>query len=203
MEGTGRRPYRLRRRAERQAETRARIVDAAVALFEDVGPARTTISAVAARAGVQRLTVYRHFPSEGSLAVAAAERHLARHPLPNMTDWFAVRDPAARLERALTDLYGFYRASERATAPVLRDEQVLPVLREGLRPLLEPLSILPRALSEGWPTIGPDGRRRLSAVIAHGIEFGTWRSLTAEGRLRDDEAVALAVELARSAARGE
>jgi AcrR family transcriptional regulator len=203
MEQTGRRPYRLRRRAERQAETRTRIVEAAVALFEDVGPARTTISAVAARAGVQRLTVYRHFPSNGSLAVAAAERHLARHPLPNMTDWFAVRNPAGRLERALTELYRFYRHSERATASVLRDEHVLPVLRDGLRPLLEPLAVLPTALSEGWPTIGPDGRRRLSAVIAHGLEFGTWRSLTAAGRLSDDEAVALILGLARSVARGD
>jgi AcrR family transcriptional regulator len=201
MERTGRRPYRLRRRAERQAETRIRIVDAAVSLFEEIGPARTTISAVAARAGVQRLTVYRHFPSDGSLAVAAAERHLARHPLPNMTDWFGVRDPAARFERALTELYGFYRDSRRATASVLRDEEHLPVLRDGLRPLLEALAMLPSALSEGWPTLGSEGRRRLSAVIAHGIEFGTWRSLTADGRLRDDEAVKLVVDLARSAAR--
>ena len=203
MDSVGRRPYRLRRRAERQAETRARIVDAAAALFEDVGPARTTISAVAARAGVQRLTVNRHIPTEGSLAVAAAERHLARHPLPNMTGWFAVRDPAARLEQALTELYRFYRDSERATASVLRDEPQLPALRNGLRQLLEPLSILPSALSEGWPTMGSDGRRRLAAVIAHGIEFGTWRSMTANGRLRDDEAVALVVDLARSAARGD
>ena len=178
-------------------------MDAAVALFEDVGPARMTISAVAARAGVQRLTVYRHFPSNDSLAVAAAERHLARHPLPAMTDWFAIRDPVARLERALTELYRFYRASERATASVLRDEDALPALRDGLRALLEPLSILPSALSEGWPTIGPNGRRRLSAVIGHGIEFGTWHSLTADGRLLDDEAVALIVDLARSAARAE
>jgi AcrR family transcriptional regulator len=203
MDGTGRRPYRLRRRAERQAETRARIVEAAIALFEDVGPARTTISAVAARAGVQRLTVYRHFPSNGSLAIAAAEHHLARHPLPNMTDWFAVRDPAGRFERALTELYAFYRASGRATASVLHDERAVPVLRDGLRPLLEPLSMLPGALSEGWPTMGAGGRRRLSAVIAHGIDFGTWRSLTADGRLRDEEAVALLVDLAKSAARGE
>jgi AcrR family transcriptional regulator len=201
MESAGRRPYRLRRRAERQAETRTRIVDAAVALFEEVGPARTTISAVAARAAVQRLTVYRHFPSHGSLAIAAAEQHLTRHPLPNMTDWFAVRDPAARLERALTELYGFYRASERATASVLRDEEALPALRDGLRQLLEPLSILPTALADGWPTMGLDGRRRLSAVIGHGLEFGTWRSLTTAGRLSDDEAVALVAGLARSAAR--
>jgi AcrR family transcriptional regulator len=172
-------------------------------LFEDIGPARMTISAVATRAGVQRLTVYRHFPTNGSLAGAAAERHLALHPLPNMTDWFAVRDPAARLERALTELYGFYRTSKRATASVLRDEERFPALRDGLRPLLEPLSILPTALSEGWPTLGADGRRRLSAAIALGIEFGTWRLLTAEGRLADDEAVTLVVDLARSAARGD
>jgi AcrR family transcriptional regulator len=203
MEGDGPRRYRLKRRAERQAQTRDRIVDAAILLYEEVGPSRTTISAVAARAGVQRLTVYRHFPTDESLAAAATERHLARHPLPAMTDWFSIRDPQARLERALAELYAFYRASERATASVLRDEERVPAVREGLRPLLEPLEILPTALSEGWPTLGPDGRRRLGAVIAHGLEFGTWRSLTAPGRLQDGEAVELVVDLAKAAARGK
>jgi AcrR family transcriptional regulator len=203
MDGTRRRSYRLKRRAERQAQTRERIVDSAVELYEEVGPSRTTISAVAARAGVQRLTVYRHFPTDGSLAVAAAERHLARYPLPVITDWFGVRDPGARLERALSELYGFYRTSERATASVLRDEQNVPALREGLRPLLEPLSVLPRALSEGWPTHGPDERRRLVAAIAHALDFATWRSLTAHDRLQDVEAVELMISLARVAARGE
>jgi AcrR family transcriptional regulator len=203
MTSSGKRPYQLKRRAERQAETRQRILDAAIGLYEEVGPSRTTISAIAGRARVQRLTVYRHFPDDASLALAAAQHHLARHPLPNMNDWFGVRDPVARLRRALTELYAFYRESEQATASVLGDQRATPALRDGLKPLLEPLGILPRVLSDGWPTMGPDGRRRLSAVIALALEFGTWRSLTAVDRLADNEAIDLLVKLGQSAARGD
>jgi AcrR family transcriptional regulator len=202
MAATGKRPYQLKRRAERQAETRQRILDAAMGLYEEVGPSRTTVSAIAGRARVQRLTVYRHFPNDASLALAAAQHHLDRHPLPDMNDWFAVRDPVVRFRRALTELYGFYRDSERVTASVLGDRRAVPALREGLKPLLEPLVLLPRALSEGWPTMGPDGRRRLAAVIGHALDFATWRSLTDDGRLTDDEAVDVLVSLAHTAARG-
>jgi AcrR family transcriptional regulator len=203
MEGAARRSYRLKRRAERQAETHGRIIEAAVTLFEEVGASRTTISAIAGRAGVQRLTVYRHFPDEASLVAAVAERHLERHPLPQMAEWFQVRDPAARLEHALGELYAFYRASEPGTASVVRDGESVPIVRDGFKALLDPLAILPTALSDGWPTLDPDSRRKLVAVIAHGLEFGTWRSLTRDVRLSDSEAARLIAGLARTAARGE
>src|SRR5215213_9482442 len=98
-----RRPYRKRRRAQLEAETRLRITDAAIELHGSVGPARTTISAVADRAGVQRATVYRHFPDEEALFDACSSHWMAQHPLPNVEAWKAITDPDERLRLALGD----------------------------------------------------------------------------------------------------
>lgn len=197
------RRYELRKRAERQAVTRRRIVDAALALHGQVGPMRTTVSAIALRAGVERLTVYRHFPDERALLSACADDLFARHPLPDMNGWFAERHPAVRLRRALDDLYAWYRATEPITASLLHDAPELPPLRAGLRPLTDPLAELPAALSEGWPTFGPFGRARLAGVIGHAVEVGTWQSLAGRRGLSDREAADLLVAAARSAAQDE
>jgi AcrR family transcriptional regulator len=77
------RTYTLKRRAERQAETRRRIVEAAVDLHSSIGPARTTVSMIAERAGVQRHTFYAHFPDERSLFLACSGLTLERDPLPD------------------------------------------------------------------------------------------------------------------------
>src|SRR6476620_7794449 len=61
------RRYELKRRAERQDETRQRIVDATIELHQTIGAAQTTVSEIAKRAGVGRVTVYRHFPDEETL----------------------------------------------------------------------------------------------------------------------------------------
>jgi AcrR family transcriptional regulator len=197
------RRYELRKRADRQAQTRRRIVDAALELHGQVGPIRTTVSAIATRAGVERLTVYRHFPDETALLTACTGDLLARHPLPDMNGWFSERHPSARLRRALRDLYGWYRATEPIASGLLRDAAELPALRAGLRPLIDPLAELPAALSEGWPTFGPYGRARLAGVIGHGLEVGTWQSLAGRRGLSDEEAADVLVAAARSAAQDE
>jgi AcrR family transcriptional regulator len=197
------RRYELKKRAERQAQTRRRIVDAALALHGEVGPVRTTVSAIAGRAGVERLTVYRHFPDETALLTACAADLFDQHPLPEMNGWFAERHPPARLARALGDLYAWYRSTEPVVANLLRDAPELPALREGLRPLSEPLVELPGALSDGWPTFGPSGRGRLAGLIGHALEVATWQSLAGRGGLSDREAAALLVVAARSAAQDE
>src|SRR5918996_4055938 len=92
---TAKRPYRKRRRAELEDQTRLRITEAAVELHGRVGPARTTISAVADRAGVQRATVYRHFPDEDALFAACSGHWAAMNPSPDPSAWQAIRDPAA------------------------------------------------------------------------------------------------------------
>jgi AcrR family transcriptional regulator len=203
MEVRAPRRYELKKRAERQGLTRRRIVDAALDLHGQVGPARTTVSAIVARAGVERLTVYRHFPDERALLSACADDLFARHPLPDMNGWFTERHPAVRLRRALGDLYAWYRETEPITAGLLRDAPELPALRDGLRPLTEPLARLPAALSTGWPTFGASGRTRLAGVIGHAVEVGTWQSLAGRRGLSDHDAADLLVAAARSAARDE
>jgi AcrR family transcriptional regulator len=197
------RRYELKKRAERQAVTRRRIVDAALTLHGQVGPVRTTVSAIAALAGVERLTVYRHFPDERALLAACTGDLFARHPLPDMNGWFSERHPPARLRRALGELYNWYRATEPVAAGLLHDAPELPALRAGLRPLTDPLAELPAALSEGWPTFGPSGRTRLAGVIGHAVEVGTWQSLAGRRGLSDRDAADLLVAVAASAARDE
>src|SRR3954468_2933551 len=109
------RKYELKKRAERQAETRRRIVEATVQLHQEVGPAKTTISEVAERAGVQRLTVYNHFPDERALLGACSAHWVEHNPPPDPTEWVAIDDPDERMRTALSELYGFYEATEDMT----------------------------------------------------------------------------------------
>jgi AcrR family transcriptional regulator len=189
------RKYELRQRAEAQAETRQRIVDAAVALHGSVGPAATTISAIAERAGVQRLTVYRHFPDERALFRACSGHWAAMHPLPEPSSWSSAGDPAARLELALGQLYAHYRETEQMNANIRRDLPVLPAIQEIAASRAPYWESVRAALLRGWNVRGRR-RRRLDAVIGHSVDFETWRSLTRRQGVADEEAVALMVALA-------
>src|SRR5437762_6284178 len=115
------RKYQLKARAERQEETRRRIVEATVALHEEVGPAKTTVAEIARRAGVQRLTVYNHFPDEGALIAACQEHYYAMQPPPDLTRALALEEPGERLHSVLSLLYAWYRQTEAGSAPVLQD----------------------------------------------------------------------------------
>src|SRR5918992_92628 len=106
------RKYDMRRRAKRQEETRQRITEATVELHEALGPAKTTISAIAEKAGVQRLTVYRHFPDERALFSACRGHYMSINPPPDPTPWAGISDPEVRLKRALAEVYVFYRRTE-------------------------------------------------------------------------------------------
>src|SRR5215216_5914122 len=127
-----RRPYRKRRRAQLEAETRLRITEAAVDLHGSVGPARTTISAVADRAGVQRATVYRHFPDEDALFDACSSHWMAQHPLPDPAPWARIADPAKRLRTALQQLYRWYEHGEYMLENTTRDLALVPALRPSM-----------------------------------------------------------------------
>jgi AcrR family transcriptional regulator len=191
------RKYELKERARSQEETRQRIVDATVALHGSVGPARTTISAIAERAGVQRLTVYRHFPDERSLFQACGGQWMARHPLPDPSTWAAVADPVERMQRALAEIYARFRATEEMSANIRRDLPDLPVLQEVAAPLAQYWASVRVVLERGWKLRG-ERRARLRAVIGHAIEFETWRSLARTHGLGDVEVADLMVRLARS-----
>src|ERR671933_374061 len=103
-----RRPYRMSRRAELEQQTRRRITESAVALHQELGPARTSISAIAERADVRRSTVYRHFPDEEALFAACSSHFRTANPPPDPSVWAAIADPAERTATALRELYAFY-----------------------------------------------------------------------------------------------
>ncbi|HET6171567.1 MAG TPA: helix-turn-helix domain-containing protein [Gaiellales bacterium] len=191
------RKYELKQRARSQAETRARIVEATVALHNELGPARTTISAIAERAGVQRLTVYRHFPDERALYQACSGHWTVEHPRPDPAPWAAIEDPAERLQLALGEIYAYFRATENMTANVRRDLPELPVLQEVAAPMVAYWEAAKVALERGWEARG-ERRERLHAVIGHAIDFDTWRSLARRGGLDDAEVAELMARLARA-----
>lgn len=191
------RKYELRRRAERREETRRRIVEATVHLHGTVGPARTQVSAIAERAGVERVTVYRHFPDQASLLRACREHYLAGHPLPD-DSWKRIEDPEARLRAGLAAAYSFYAENEAMMANVLRDAEVLPVGGGFLGFKRDTV----RALDRGW---GLRGRRRahLTSILDLAADFHTWRSLVRRMGLSEQESVNLVVRWVRCLSRGE
>jgi AcrR family transcriptional regulator len=192
------RGYELKARAERQAQTRARIVDATVALHAEIGPARTTVSEIARRAGVTRLTVYNHFPEDRELFAACQHAFLERHPLPDLAPALALTDPRERLHAVLCALYESYRERAPMTAKVLRDRSALPALDELLTEGADAqLAALAGALADGF---GARRARaaRVRAVVALALDFWTWQRLTGEG-LADAAAADLMAGLVASA----
>ena len=192
------RTYELKRRAERQQETRRRIVEAAVELHTTLGPARTTVQAVAERAGVTRPTVYAHFPDARSLFEACSGHVRASVPPPDPAAWRSIADPAARLEASLRDLYGYYERLEPLLENVQRDAAVLPVVAELNAYRVHYLEELRDLLLEPWAARGA-ARARLGRAIGHALEFRTWQSLVRRQGCENGEAVLLMVVLARAA----
>ena len=196
---TPKRKYELKKRAEQMAETHRRITEAAIELHGTVGPARTTLSAVAERAGVERRTLYRHFPSEAELFAACSGNYFAANPWPDLGNWSAIRDPRQRLERALDELYAYYERTEPMFSNVLRDAEHLDFARDAMAPLDAYLEEAAEILAVGRRA---RGRRRelLRAGLRHALAFSTWRSLSANGIGRP-EAVKLIGGLVEAAGR--
>ncbi len=178
------RRYELKERARRQAETRRRIVAAAVDLHTSVGPARTTVSAIAERAGVQRHTVYAHFPDDRTLFRACSEHWRAEHPRPDSRRRLELDAPEQRLRGVLMDLYAWYEEVEPDLVVFLRDAAVVPANAEALAEGAEATAALVRAVSRDWPR-----RKLVRAAIAHAVEFETWRSLVRDQGLSRKQAV--------------
>ena len=186
------RKYVLKQRAERQEETRQRIVEAVVALHEEVGPAQTTISAIAERAGVERLTVYRHFPDERSLFEACSARFDELHPRPDPRPWTEIADPIERLRVALTQIYASFRESEQMLANVYRDAPRVAAIQPVLATYAPYWTRVSTILLDGWQPAA-DQQPLLAAAVGHALEFQTWRSLVRQHGLTDMEAVELMV----------
>ena len=193
------RKYEMSRRAMQVEQTRLRITEAAVELHGSIGPARTTISAVAERAGVDRVTVYRHFPDDRALLAACSRHWRVLNPPPDPARWAAVSEPPARVTQALADLYGWFRSTHPMLENVIRDRPFVPAL-EVLAADREAFGeLMVRVLLRGWGV--PRGRRPiLAAAIAHAIDPTTWVSLTRKG-LDDRAAVELMSTFVGAAAR--
>ena len=194
------RKYSLKARAETQAETRRRIVAATSELHDEVGPARTTVAEIARRAGVQRLTVYNHFPSEKELFAACGDHWLAQNPPPDPSAALALANPAERMRAVLAAFYRWYRKSARGQENLQRDRLVIPALDALMRILMdERRNNLAEALAAGFKP-GARSAKRLRAAISLALDFWTWRRLAGEG-MSDDDAAALMVVAATAAAR--
>jgi AcrR family transcriptional regulator len=184
------RTYRMRQRADSQEQTRLRITESAVELHGTVGPSRTSISAVAARAGVRRSTVYRHFPDEAALFDACSAHWRASNPPPDLGGWAAIDDPDKRLRTALNELHAFYQRTEQMYDNLYRDETTVPVLHERFAAFRGYLAAARDTLMAGRSIRGAR-RRRTQAALGHAIAFSTWKSLVREQGLSAAETAAL------------
>jgi AcrR family transcriptional regulator len=195
------RKYELKQRAAHVEETRRRITEATVELHRTVGPAATQISEIARRAGVQRVTVYNHFPDETALFAACSAHWRGLHPAPDPAVWLATANPAERLRLGLRELYAWYRETEPMTANILRDASIVsamrPFVEQGLGGYLEAVR---RILGEPM-RVGVRGRRRArcDAALRAATDFHVWRSLA---ELGDTDAADLAADFVELAASG-
>lgn len=189
------RTYRMKARAESQDRTRQRITESAVELHGTLGPSRTSMSAVAARAGVRRSTLYRHFPDEAALFVACSGHWASRHPLPDIESWAAVGDPDERLHLALSELYAYYEGAEPMLSNILRDLELVDAVRQQFATFLGYMEAAHATLMRGRRGRGR-ATRKAQATVGHAMSFTTWRSLVREQGCAPQEAVDLMCRLA-------
>ena len=193
-------PYRQKVRAERQAQTRRRIVESAVALHLERGPAQTSINAIAERAGVNRVTVYRHFPDARTLLEACSAHARRLNPPPDLDPWRRIDDPRLRTEVALTQLYDYFRRTEAGWSNILRDAEIDPLVKEmAEKRRLVYLREARDVLQAAWPTRRAR-RPLLRAVLGLAVDFRTWQTMCRREELDDRAAVALMVRLAGAVA---
>ncbi len=188
----------MKRRAESQLETRQRITESAVALHGTIGPARTTMSAVAAHAGVRRSTLYRHFPDESALFDACTAHWAIDNPPPDLQAWAAIADADERLSVALSELYAYFGGTERMLENLSRDEATVPIVAERFAAFHLYFDAARDTLVAGRRLRGA-AKRRTRAAIGHALAFTTWKSLVREQGLSDSEAVALMRSLVAAA----
>ncbi len=189
------RAYQQKKRAEAAAETRQRIVEAVVDLHKTVGPRQTSISEIARRAGVERLTVYNHFPSEADLVGACQSHWLAQHPPPDPGEWARIVEPEARLRAALAALYDWFSETEPMTANVMRDAPAMEAFDAVMAGMQAGQEQMLRLLSQGFADA-----RKVEATLAVATAFPTWQMLARQRGLGNEEIVELALNWVRAIA---
>jgi len=184
------RAYTLQARAERLAETRARITEAIMLLHGEVGPRKTTVTAIAERAGVERLTVYRHFANETEMFQACSHLYLQQNPPPQAGDWSEVQDPSKRARRGLEIIYGYFSRTESMFEKIYRDTPEF----ESLKQIMDGFDAYLCSLSEDIASVWPGKcQPRIQRILRHATKFATWQSLEMDG-LSDAEKVSLMVD---------
>jgi len=174
------RKYTKTRRAEQQDETRERIVEAAVKLHEQLGPARTSIKAIAEQAGVQRLTVYRHFPDDDSLFQACTSHYLGIHPPPDMAEWVEIQDNSERSHAALLAFYRYYRQTAKMWTVAYRDVNEIEALHKLMGQFEAYIDMVNDDLVNSWKNTRA-AKKHLHATLRHALRFSTWQSLVQTG----------------------
>ena len=192
--GSSSRPYRKIERARREQETRLRITEAAVELHRTRGPANTSVTEVAKLAGVSRMTVYNHFPTDRDLFVACSTHWATHNPFPDPTGWAKIDDPSVRLANALEELYGWYRLKQDMLGKVFRDVPIVPALGKVMDDLWSSyVEELVGTLADGWPERGTEAEA-LEAALRLAVDFNTWQVLTGSG-LDHDRAAELTARM--------
>jgi AcrR family transcriptional regulator len=180
--------YTQKRRAEQQAETRQRIVEAAVELHSSIGPAQTNVSMVAERAGVQRHTLYAHFPDERSLLMACSGHTAEQFPPPDAASWKDIADARERLTAGLSAIYGWFEANASRLSNVLRDAETHALTKE-----ISTLRFGP--VMKGWnEVLGAKLNAKQRAMLRLALSFFTWRTLVQQAGLKTSAAVAMMVQ---------
>ncbi len=189
--GGARRRYTKRRRAEQEEQTRQRIVEAAVALHQSEGGG-ATITEIARRADVARVTLYRHFPDELALLTACTNHYMSSHPPPDLDSWAAIPDPVERLRAGLTETYAYHQRTEKMMTVAEREVAQNPVLAEILEPVDAYWEKAKCVLAQGW-TDEESAAPLVEAAIGLALSLPAWRTLTRQEDLSDSDCVKLFV----------
>jgi AcrR family transcriptional regulator len=190
------RKYEMKRRAERMQETHRRITEAAVELHQTVGPARTTVSAIAEKAGVQRHTYYAHFPELKDLYQACMGHYAERNPVPEPSSWSVIADAEERLRVALSEVYAYYSGNEAMVSNVLRDAALDPIVQETIVSFDQYWETVRDVIADAFEASG-ERHEALLGAIALAQDFQTWRTLVRQQGLDEDRAVELMVGMVR------
>lgn len=190
------RRYQLRQRADGQARTRQRIIEAAIDMHATVGPARATVTEIAKKAGVERVTVYRHFPDETSLLGACSAHYRSLNPPPDLESFRSIADPGERLRSALTELYDYYGRVAPMLRNVLRDAEAEPSVWEATAPRRRYVADLRDMLARGWSARGRR-RRLLLGALTLALDFHTWQRLVGDETVPHEDAVEMMAGLVR------
>jgi len=185
------RKYTKTRRAQQESQTRERIVEALVELHQELGPANTSVKAVAEKAGVQRLTVYRYFPDEVSMLQACSTHWWGLNPPPGIDQWANIENSADRCAAAFTAFYRYYHQTEDMWKKLYRDVGEIESLKKIMMQYENILDDIRDDLLAAWKAKGKR-KQQLSLTIRHCLAFSTWQSLK-EAKLNDSQMANLVV----------